>query len=383
MSVDETHARLHTVHARLLAWLLDDVYPRWILQGVNADSGGFIEAIEADGAVRPQPLRVRVQARQIFSLARAPGLGWQRDVQPLLRRTLEFLTQHFQRADGLFRTLIGVDGRPLDERALLYDQSFILLSYAAAAATLRAPEEFEARALALRGAIERNLRASADAFHSDLERTAVRETNPHMHLLEACLAWEEMGADPGWHSWTDALVAVALQRFIRADSGALGESYTAAWLPSPGIAGRIVEPGHLFEWGWLLLRAEARHGAHVRAPAQRLIEAAERFGVREGFVLNALFEDFSVHDQSARLWPQTERLKAALAALARDPRYGSTACSAAQGVFAYVNWQTPGLWFDVRTADGCIPPSSAPASTLYHLVGAIEALQRTVHAMPG
>ena len=93
----------------------------------------------------------------------------------------------------------------------------------------------------LRHLIEQRFRTAEGAFYSDEEHAPTLESNPHMHLLEACLAWAEIGNDPGWSAWARDLVQLALFRFIRRDSGALGESYTTSWLKTPGIAGRIIE----------------------------------------------------------------------------------------------------------------------------------------------
>jgi len=110
----------------------------------------------------------------------------------------------------------------------------------------------EERAVALRETIESHFSTADGSLRSEDGADAIRESNPHMHLLEACLAWAEIGGDPGWTSWVRRLAELAVSRFIRKDSGAIGESYTAAWQPAPGLAGRIIEPGHQFEWAWLL-----------------------------------------------------------------------------------------------------------------------------------
>jgi mannose/cellobiose epimerase-like protein (N-acyl-D-glucosamine 2-epimerase family) len=39
---------------------------------------------------------------------------------------------------------------------------------------------------------------------------------------------------------------------------------------------------------------------------------------------------------------------------------------------------TPGLWFDVQMPNGELEGTLVPASTLYHLVGAIAALDKAV-----
>jgi mannose-6-phosphate isomerase len=357
-------------------WLVAAAYPLWSRNGIDHRSGGFIEALDMDGKGLALPRRARVHPRQIYAFAQARGLGWREDAAAIVRRGLEYFTTYYRRPDGLFRALVDVDGTPLDDRALLYDQAFALLGFAAAAGALDAHGEFEDRAIELRHSIEARLGAGDGSYRSEEKSEHHRESNPHMHLLEAHLAWAEIGRDPGWAERVRGLADVALSRFIRPDSGALGESYLATWRPAPGIAGRIVEPGHQFEWAWLLLRCERWHDAPLRDAALRLISIGDQFGVRNGVAVNALNDDFTVKDGNARCWPQTERLKAALlaATLTRQPRYWSMAEAAAGAIFGYLNTPVPGLWRDTRLPSGKLIGSTAPASTFYHLVGAISAL---------
>jgi mannose-6-phosphate isomerase len=135
-----------------------------------------------------------------------------------------------------------------------------------------------------------------------------------------------------------------------------------------------VEPGHQFEWAWLLMRSTP----DARPAALRLIEVGELHGVRERFAINALLDDFSIHDGNARLWPQTERLKAALLAaeLTGDARYLSSADEAATTLARYLDTRVAGLWRDQRLADGTWPIEPSPASSFYHIVSAVQALTR-------
>jgi mannose/cellobiose epimerase-like protein (N-acyl-D-glucosamine 2-epimerase family) len=289
---------------------------------------------------------------------------------------MDYFIAFYQRRDGLFRALVGSEGDSLDEEALLYDQAFALLGYAAAAAALDARPEFEMRALELRRIIDTRMRADDGSYASRMGAREIRESNPHMHLLEAYLAWAEIGQDAGWAGGVKNLVEIALTGFIREDSGAIRESYLATWQPDPGIAGRRIEPGHQFEWAWLLLRSERWHSGALRAAALRLISVGEKYGVHQGVAVNALNDDFSVSDGNARLWPQTERLKAALlaAAVTNDSSYWSMAWTAAASWAPYLNTRVPGLWLDVRSPSGAYADSPAPASTFYHLVAGVLAL---------
>jgi mannose/cellobiose epimerase-like protein (N-acyl-D-glucosamine 2-epimerase family) len=374
--------KLDALRTRLVTWLAGAAYPLWAQHGIDPQNGGFIETLAQNGFGLPHPRRARVHPRQIYAFAQAPGLGWKGDVRSILRRGTDYFITHYRRPDGLFRTLAGVDGTPLDDRALLYDQAFALLGFAAAAAALDARGEFEKRALELRGAIESQFRADNGAFRSDENPHGLFESNPHMHLLEACLAWGETGDDPGWTQWAKHIAELAMRSFIRPATGSLGESFTADWRPAPGMAGRIVEPGHQFEWAWLLLRSENPHAGPMREMALRLIAIGEESGVRNRVAINALLDDFSVHDPNARFWPQTERLKAALLAarLTQETKYWEMAAVAAASLLPYLHTPVPGLWFDVQLPSGELVDSPAPASTFYHLVGAIVALDGSLAA---
>jgi mannose/cellobiose epimerase-like protein (N-acyl-D-glucosamine 2-epimerase family) len=378
--------QLAALQSKLAGWLVNDAYPLWARHGIDP-GGGFFEALSQSGLGLPDARRARVHPRQVYAFAMAPAFGWRGDARGIVRRGIDYFTAHYRRHDGLFRTLAGASGAPLDERVLLYDQSFALLGYAAAGAALDERGDFEARALELRGAVDERLRAGDGAFHSDLERTDLRESNPHMHLLEACLAWAEIGRDASWLEWVRSLVELAVSRFIRKDNGAIGECYTAAWQPAPGIAGRVIEPGHQFEWAWLLLRCESAHRAPLpdialRDTALRLLAVGEGYGVHGGVAVNQLLDDWTVSDADARFWPQTERLKAALlaATVTDTPRYWAMAHAAAASFLPYLRTSVPGLWFDVRRRSGEIVDSPSPASTFYHLVGAIAALNTALRA---
>ncbi len=95
--------------------------------------------------------------------------------------------------------------------------------------------------------------------------------------------------------------------------------------------------------------------------------------MRHGLATNSLLDDFSAHDAGARLWPQTERLKAAAIAarLTGEAKYFSMTVAAADRLMRYLDCPIPGLWYDRIDAQGNIVDEPAPASSFYHLVAAI------------
>lgn len=370
--------------ALLKQWLLDRAYPLWFEQGYDRQRGGFHEKLDQRGEPLNLPRRARVQPRQIYSFAVAPSLGWTGPATEITRRGLELYLARYRRPDGLFRALVAPDGTALDENIAFYDQAFGLFGLATAAGALCDMERLEALALETLDTLKAQLNHPVAGF---IEPAGAhrQQSNPHMHLLEACLAWEELGSGSTWRDTADMLASLALTRFIDAETGALREFFDADWRPAPGTDGRIVEPGHQYEWAWLLLRwGGKRKHADAIAAALRLIDIAESHGVDpvRKVAINALLDDFTPHDAGARLWPQTERIKAGVLAaqVTGEARYWTVAAAGARGLLAYFQTPRPGLWWDRMQPDGSFIDEPAPASSFYHIICAIAELDRAVTA---
>jgi mannose-6-phosphate isomerase len=119
----------------------------------------------------------------------------------------------------------------------------------------------------------------------------------------------------------------------------------------------------------------------VRRAALRLIDLAERHGVdqRRNVALAAILTDGTVHDPQARLWSQTERVKAACcaAAITGDADYWRIATDATCAMRRYLEVPLLGLWRDKLNNDGSFVAEDAPASSFYHIVGALSVLRAT------
>jgi len=366
-------ARIDQQHSQLCGWLCDAAYPLWSTAGVDP-AGGFHERLAQNGRPLPEPRRSRVNPRQAYCFAMAPSLGWRGDSARLIQHALDYFVKRYQRPDGLFRTLVAADGSSLDDRALLYDQAFALLAFNVAAASGESRAEREHQSHELLALVMKQLKRAGQGFETGVPPSLPLQSNPHMHLFEAALAGCEVCSDSTlWKNLGDDIAELALTRFVDSQTGALREFFDENWNPAPGTPGRIVEPGHQFEWAWLLLRWGGVKNTRARAVALKLIEIGESHGVRNGLATNSLLDDFSAHDAGARLWPQTERLKAAAIAarLTGEAKYFAMAVSAADGLLRYLDCPTPGLWYDRIDAAGKLVDEPAPASSFYHLVAAI------------
>ncbi len=365
----------------LLDWLLNKAYPLWSRRGIDIGNGGFYERLAPDGAALNEPRRARVQPRQSYAFALAPKLGWHGDVGAIVERGMAFFLNAYRRDDGLYRTLVAPDGSPVDNCALLYDQAFALLGLASARRLLGPDPAIEDAAPTLLDVLNSQLKRVGEGFYSGLPVRFPLLSNPHMHLLEAALAWCELSTDPTWRTLADEIGTLALARFIDPASGAVRESFDQAWSPLPGPQGRRIEPGHQFEWAWLLMRWRPEKDGGAWRAARKLLDIGEQYGVRQGFAIDALLDDLSVHEASSRLWPQTERLKASAlaAALTGEHRYWKSTASAAHGLLRYLDTPTAGLWHDRRSSEGVFLAEPSPASNFYHIVGAIHGLTEALH----
>jgi mannose-1-phosphate guanylyltransferase/mannose-6-phosphate isomerase len=355
------------------SWMRLNALPMWAALGVDED-GGFREAIDLSGRPVGDFRRARVQARQAYVYAVAGAAGWAGPWRSLVSRGLERFEATNRRTDDLYRTRVSADGVPLDDSASLYDQAFALFAFAAAARAGIAPQMMAERAYALRSALA-TLRSPTGGWREAGDHPY--QANAHMHLLEACMAWDAIEPGREWRNMGEEIVALARRAFIDAEGGFVREFFDETWAPAAGEDGRLVEPGHQFEWAWLLTRWGRLHGdAWALEAAVRLYDIGAR-GVDQarGVAINALNDDLSVRSDQARLWPQTERLKAALI-LAETAGGGrrillvDDARKAMAGLQRYL--EPSGLWRDKMRADGGFIDEPAPASSLYHIMVAYE-----------
>jgi mannose-1-phosphate guanylyltransferase/mannose-6-phosphate isomerase len=357
----------------LLDWLHFRALPFWSSFGLD-ESGRFAEVLDASGRDVSGFHRARVPARQIYVLAAAGRLDWQGRWRSALASGLERYWSDFSRTDGDVRARVSTDGASLEEDPRLYDQAFALLALASAAgAGVDAPACLQRAERLRRGLDGRRLPAGG------WRETGPRpfQANAHMHLLEASLAWETLDPDGPWRGTSDEVVALARDRFIDGATGALHEFFLEDWSGPPYGERPIVEPGHQFEWAWLLARyARARDGGPWMEMAHRLYECGMK-GVHPTLAVacDQLSPDLKTCSDSARLWPQTEWLKAAVIlseTSSTRSRYLEDEARARSALARYLT--VDGRWRDQLHADGSLDDRPSPASSFYHIMAAMEQL---------
>lgn len=376
---DQGAAALNEARERFFRWLRDDAFPLWANDGVDHMGFGFFEKIDADGRAVRGPRRARVVGRQIYSFSQAARFGWEGPAAAIVRHGLAALPRFQRRDDGLICTLVGDLGQPMDSRIDLYDQAFALFGLAAATPFAEDSAALEAQAGRVRETLSRDYAHPLGGFEEASPRILPLRANPHMHLLEAALAWAAVAADPApWNVMADQIAELALARFIDPGTKALHEFFDGDWNRMGGDMA-VVEPGHLFEWGWLMMRwGLLRQRNDAFEAGKHLVINGEAFGLdpARGVLFAELHPDLTVRDPVSRLWPQTERIKAWM--LLADNGGGDAsrgkAAEAVDALMRYFRTDVPGSWFDRMTPDGALIEEPAPASSLYHIVCAAQVL---------
>ncbi len=356
----------------LQRWLFDVALPLWWEAGADHIEGGFHEAIDLDGKPVRQPHRARSIARQAFSYCEAGRIGWNGAWRGAAQHAFAYFRKHFVTGDGTVASVVGLDGKVTNSRFDLYDQAFALLAYASGHRAFGPAAGWREQAVTLRATLERSYAHPLGGFLEDCDGRLPQRSNPHMHLLEAALAWTAVDEDPAWRTMADGITTLCLEKFIDPRSGTLREFFAADWSPAPGIEGRICEPGHHYEWAILIDRWARLTGRNRPAAVARLIAFADARGLDpgRGVAINAVLADGSIHDPVARLWAQAERIRAYIA----DRRADDEIAAATKALRRFLATPVPGVWFDQLAADDRFVIEPARATSLYHIIGAVAEL---------
>jgi mannose/cellobiose epimerase-like protein (N-acyl-D-glucosamine 2-epimerase family) len=366
-------------------WLFNAALPLWGGAGVDFEHGGFYEKFDQRGRVVPDvPRRTRVVSRQIYSFAAAGRMGWDGDWAAIVNHGAAALFDRCIREDGLVISTYDEAGRILNADFDFYDHAFALFALAELKRLDEYREQATPVAMKMLGAMEQRFLHPIAGFAEDDRKSVPLRANPHMHFLEACLAHAELdGAPSVWRQWADRIVRMAMSYFIDPEAGGLREFFDYQWQPMPDESGRLIEPGHQFEWSWLLRWWNKRAGdSTVEDAAGKLSSIGETYGVNsKGITIDELWDDFTPRTASARTWPQTERLKACLASaeLSRGSSeraiWEQKAAKSLSAFEPFLQTEVSGLWHDRADSTGKPLLAPAPTSTLYHIMCSLEVCQ--------
>ncbi|MEM7046827.1 MAG: biotin--[acetyl-CoA-carboxylase] ligase [Pseudomonadota bacterium] len=344
----------------LLRWLTQVAVPFWSQEGFDSKTGLFFEAVRLDtlAPITDLPRRSRVQARQVYALAHMSFLSqipqWGEQALRAFATIQKICWQ-----DSAWIHTVNAEGKPQDRRADTYDHCFFLL----ALAWLYRLEPSKTITHAIDDTVrvfDTVLRAPR-GFYDDNQQTTQRSQNPHMHYVEAMLALYEA---TGNHRWLERAMDATKLVLSTCHDGKLAELFDEDWQTKETP---IYEPGHHFEWAWLIHRIFLCSGDKTFLS---LAISLTDFARQAGFVTYKDHEIVldAVGGKTARLWVQTEYLR--WCALDADPQDLDTLWGH-QDLFLRTDW--PG-WIDRIDTRGQPLAKNVPASSLYHLITAAAQL---------
>ena len=342
------------------------VLPIWRGPGFNAAMQLPYEAVAPDTHA-PLPVtryRAMACARQLFVFSQAGDAAH-------AARLFEALCRYFRddKAGGWFFS-VDAAGAPLDTTKDLYTHAFVVFAcaYFAMATGERAALDIVTQTstlIAARFADGRGLlNAALDVDFSTVVARPVQ--NPMMHLAEAYLAAREATGEPGFDTLLAALASAIATHFVHAPTGAVAE------LPI-GSSDNRLEPGHQFEWFYLVKRAGATIAdSGLEGALAQAFDFAQRHGVDPvtGGVYAALNTDGSMQDPTQRIWAQTEYLRAlATRASEADLALLPTQIERFRKRFLHGSG-----WYECKTPAGEVARADMPSTTPYHLATAYASL---------
>ena len=184
-------------------------------------------------------------------------------------------------------------------------------------------------------------------------------------LLEGALAWAGISEDPSWRRAADQIVSL-MQNASDIDHSA--------------------SPGDLFHRAWLLARySRLTSDTAALVNARKLFKAGlQGIDLKRGVAVEAVNDQGLIQSGRARLWSQTQWLKASLilASMADDAPRAASLEQAGCALRALWLFLTPqGLWRDAMLENGDFIDEPSPALSLRSIMAAHIQLRETLGAL--
>ncbi|WP_339070615.1 AGE family epimerase/isomerase [Pseudomonas idahonensis] len=340
------------------------IVPLWQGPGWNPQLALPYEALDAEQRpLPPQRYRAMACARQLYLFSQLIGDAAAPFAEERAAALFRSLQRHFHDAEhgGWFYS-IDADGAPLDRRKDLYTHAFILFACAHYWAKVREPLVESVLNAALEVVALRFARGDGLYEASLAEDWSVLGSgplqNPLMHLAEAFLAILAVREDAAVQTALLELCQAMQQQFIDPQHGVMLEKPL-------GAVDNWFEPGHQFEWFFLLDSSPLLRSNPLHASLSRAFAFAEQLGVdpQSGAVcaMLDLQPGAPIKDATQRIWAQAEYLRALTL------RADSQAPLLRQLKALHAHFLHAGGWNECLDASGAVSRRDMPSTTPYHL----------------
>ncbi|WP_417527181.1 AGE family epimerase/isomerase [Marinomonas shanghaiensis] len=351
------------------SFVFDGLLKNWSLYGINTEQGFSYESMTHDWTNNAVGrVRLLTQCRQLYTFSHACQLTNRPDWEAMLPALFNFIVTHYYVNERWIFSLnddLSIKDRQSDAYAL----AFVLLSFSHYYRVTK-----DDRALILMKKTHLflldNMQAKSGGFYEyyPVNETQIRRQNPHMHLLEGYVAAFQTTQDEDYKKAIHSLLSLAMKRFYHKETKTLREFFSADWQLDEKT-GHQVEPGHHFEWVWLLYQANKilPNSDHTDL-AQELWRTATKHGLAEnGGIYNQIDGNtYLPIDKAKRIWPITEYLKAiTVMPIGREEKVHriETALNFIQEFYLLPN----GRWNEYLNDDNTAKDFPLPGTSSYHI----------------
>lgn len=377
------HSILQYYH-QFTHWIFKKALPYWGTIGcdgttLNPYQYGTHEQLTLNGKPDlPGYKRMRVQARQLYTFSQAALLGWTPGNN--IAENIYCFMQHGQQGEGWWAKTLSRYGTILNPTSDLYDLAFIIFAFAWYGKLSGDAKPIQQARQTLQW-ITQFMAYPKGGFKNDFPLTpGYRQQNPHMHLLEATLALFEVTQAEQDLQFAHQLIHLFKHHFFDQQAGILGEYYTENWLIAPCQAREIVEPGHQYEWIWLLQEYNRLTGINqYQEEINRLFSFNRHHSIDQqtGLVADKVRRDGTLTHKSSRLWVQTEALRATC--LKQDEKsYHHLSQILYNLLYRYFNHCPAGTWQDQLDNNYAYNNTKIPTSSFYHIMSGYIQLDKTI-----
>ncbi|TBR43203.1 phosphoheptose isomerase [Marinomonas agarivorans] len=308
-------------------FIFNKLLTKWADFGINKEFGYSVESLTTKWQVNPTGrIRLLTQCRQLYTFSHAYLLTkdpkWLAVLKPLYSFIVEnyviSLTEHDiagSKSNTKIRWRFSLDDNlaPLDDSSDAYALAFVLLSFSfyyqvtqdeSAISYIEQTDSF----------LNTYMSSEQGGFYETypVDKSMLRRQNPHMHLLEGYIAAYQVLKKSKYKDRIIALLELLKTHFFDATSQSLIEFFNNNWQPDQK-EGHKIEPGHHFEWVWLLHQAYKIHDdeSYLSIASHLWEKACEEGFDPKGGIYNQIHAHLNgVIDREKRIWPITEYIKA-------------------------------------------------------------------------
>lgn len=364
--------------AKIDAELRAKVLPYWFDTAQDKTNGGYLLSDDAvKGRTRPSEKQIVSQARMVWTFSHAHLKGYSdasRNYLAAAEQGCRFLLQHFlDPVNGGYYWTTDLGGKPIDERKVLYGESFVvyaLVEYHRASGNREALQQAMVlyRLIQAKGHDAQNSGwyehfsrdwkpLLAPYPGSEVEVPGYKSANAHLHWMEALAELYDVTKDPEVKRSLEEAVRINATYFYPMNAGQSCFHRQLDWKPVTDPKSAGLSYGHNVEFAWLMVRAEKVLGkepswAHFDAHLQHALKYG--YDHQRGGLYDRGVEDQPANKTDKVWWVQSEMMAALSDALlhAPNPVYAKALEQLIEFVWTYQVDPRDGIWLDTVTAEG-------------------------------